>query len=93
MILFSLGLFMNDGTILQDWRIPGVLQRFAIAYLTVGVILLFVPKIGARGDKGRSALMNIQGGEIAVDEGTHLLGLLSLLLFALVLNLAFVRLF
>src|SRR6185437_13066813 len=46
-ILFCLGLFLNNGHYLNDWRIPGVLQRFAVAYFVVGAIYLFVPKIYA----------------------------------------------
>ncbi|EGC32733.1 hypothetical protein DICPUDRAFT_49381 [Dictyostelium purpureum] len=42
-ILFALGLFINNGVNLQHWRILGVLQRFAISYLIVGLIMLFVP--------------------------------------------------
>jgi hypothetical protein len=32
-ILFGLGLFLNNGFDLQHWRIPGVLQRFGGSYL------------------------------------------------------------
>lgn len=32
-ILFGLGLFLNNGFDLQHWRIPGVLQRFGVSYL------------------------------------------------------------
>ncbi|KAM9991026.1 hypothetical protein ACTFIY_007084 [Dictyostelium cf. discoideum] len=42
-ILFALGLFINNGVNLQQWRILGVLQRFSISYLVVGSIMLFVP--------------------------------------------------
>ncbi|XP_046863159.1 heparan-alpha-glucosaminide N-acetyltransferase-like isoform X2 [Xenia sp. Carnegie-2017] len=35
LILFALGLLMNKGTDLSSFRIPGVLQRFAISYFVV----------------------------------------------------------
>ena len=44
-ILFGLGLFLNDGFVTSQWRIPGVLQRFSISYLVVSAILLYVPKL------------------------------------------------
>eukprot|EP01111_Echinosteliopsis_oligospora_P017978 TRINITY_DN8006_c0_g1_i1.p1 TRINITY_DN8006_c0_g1~~TRINITY_DN8006_c0_g1_i1.p1 ORF type:complete len:620 (+),score=124.10 TRINITY_DN8006_c0_g1_i1:36-1895(+) len=47
-ILFALGLFINNGHEILTWRIPGVLQRFAVAYLVTALILLFVPTVGAR---------------------------------------------
>jgi heparan-alpha-glucosaminide N-acetyltransferase len=62
LILFGLGLFfINGGHDYKTWRIPGVLQRFGVAYLVVGLILMFVPKwkwmwtwrlIGQRGRQG-----------------------------------------
>ncbi|KAF2074610.1 hypothetical protein CYY_004080 [Polysphondylium violaceum] len=42
-ILFSLGLFLNNGQHLTHWRILGVLQRFAVSYLVTGLIMLFIP--------------------------------------------------
>ncbi len=45
MILFALGLFINNGFDLPNWRIPGVLQRFAISYLFVSLIIMYVPRI------------------------------------------------
>jgi heparan-alpha-glucosaminide N-acetyltransferase len=47
-ILFALGMFINNGQYILYWRIPGVLQRFAIAYLITGIVILFVPTIGKR---------------------------------------------
>jgi heparan-alpha-glucosaminide N-acetyltransferase len=44
-ILFGLGLFLNNGSNLSTWRIPGVLQRFGLSYLVVSCIVLFVPKM------------------------------------------------
>jgi len=35
---------MNNGFDWKTWRIPGVLMRFAVAYLVVGLVILFVPK-------------------------------------------------
>ena len=51
-ILFGLGLFLNGypfgifgprgfGEFLETWRIPGVLQRIAICYLVVSLLVLF----------------------------------------------------
>jgi hypothetical protein len=65
-ILFCLGLFINNGYDLYNWRVPGdlaqywrytctprtdphhcrvsgVLQRFAVSYLAVALILIFAP--------------------------------------------------
>lgn len=38
--LFLLGLFLNDGYYLEDWRIPGVLQYFGISYLVTSFTVL-----------------------------------------------------
>ncbi len=35
---------MNNGYDYKHWRIPGVLQRFAVAYLVVGLVVIFIPK-------------------------------------------------
>lgn len=40
--LFSIGLFLNNGVDLQEWRIPGVLQYFAMSYLVVGLLETFL---------------------------------------------------
>jgi heparan-alpha-glucosaminide N-acetyltransferase len=45
-ILFALGMYINNGANILFWRIPGVLQRFAVAYLVTGLVILFVPTIG-----------------------------------------------
>jgi len=50
-ILFALGLFINNGFDVANWRIPGVLQRFAIAYFMVSMIIIFVPKIQMKNDE------------------------------------------
>jgi len=42
--LFALGLFLNNGYDLAHWRIPGVLQYFAFAYLVCAVVLVTVPE-------------------------------------------------
>eukprot|EP01132_Coremiostelium_polycephalum_P005301 gene5301-6601_t len=42
-ILFALGLFINNGFHITHWRILGVLQRFGVSYLVTGLIMLFVP--------------------------------------------------
>ncbi|KAL6080547.1 Heparan-alpha-glucosaminide N-acetyltransferase [Balamuthia mandrillaris] len=44
-ILFGLGLWLNNGYDYKHWRILGVLQRFGVAYFVVGCIALFVPKL------------------------------------------------
>eukprot|EP01112_Ceratiomyxa_fruticulosa_P015518 TRINITY_DN456_c0_g1_i2.p1 TRINITY_DN456_c0_g1~~TRINITY_DN456_c0_g1_i2.p1 ORF type:complete len:652 (-),score=106.89 TRINITY_DN456_c0_g1_i2:2-1957(-) len=43
LILFGLGVFLNNGTVITQWRIPGVLQRFGGSYFFVSLIMLFVP--------------------------------------------------
>ena len=44
--LFAIGLFVNafPEFVVQTWRIPGVLTRFAACYLVVGLIYLFTRK-------------------------------------------------
>jgi len=42
-ILFALGLFVNNGSDLAHWRILGVLQRVSISYLITSTIVIFVP--------------------------------------------------
>ena len=44
-ILFLLGMFLNNGFDLGDWRIPGVLQRFGVGYLLIALIVSYVPKL------------------------------------------------
>lgn len=39
-ILFGLGLFLNNGFNYDKWRIPGVLQYFAVSYFLVSVTVL-----------------------------------------------------
>ena len=44
-ILFGLGLFLiNNGHNYENWRIPGVLQRFGVSYFVVSMALIFVPR-------------------------------------------------
>jgi len=40
--LFCIGLFLNNGVNLQEWRVPGVLQYFAMSYLVVGLLETFL---------------------------------------------------
>jgi len=40
--LFGIGLFLNNGVNLSEWRIPGVLQYFAISYLVIGLLETFL---------------------------------------------------
>eukprot|EP01126_Amoeba_proteus_P050435 TRINITY_DN5957_c0_g1_i5.p1 TRINITY_DN5957_c0_g1~~TRINITY_DN5957_c0_g1_i5.p1 ORF type:complete len:480 (-),score=49.36 TRINITY_DN5957_c0_g1_i5:315-1754(-) len=47
-ILFGLGLFINQPRDIVNIRIPGVLQRFAISYFVVSLVVLFVPKWNSR---------------------------------------------
>lgn len=47
-ILFALGLFINDSSNILYIRILGVLQRFAIAYFVTGITLLYVPILGIK---------------------------------------------
>lgn len=42
--LFLLGLFLNNGHDLPHWRIPGVLQYFAVAFLFCALLNLLVPQ-------------------------------------------------
>ena len=44
-ILFGLGLVVNNGSDLPKWRIPGVLQRFGVSYLVACTIVTFVPQL------------------------------------------------
>ena len=44
LLLFALGMFLNNGWDLGQWRIPGVLQRFGVGYLVIAVIVSYVPK-------------------------------------------------
>ncbi|XP_057309228.1 heparan-alpha-glucosaminide N-acetyltransferase-like isoform X2 [Hydractinia symbiolongicarpus] len=42
--LLALGLFLNNGSNLTHWRLPGVLQRFALSYFAVAMVnLIFTP--------------------------------------------------
>lgn len=42
--LFALGLFLNNGYDLRHWRIPGVLQYFAVSFLFCSFLNLLVPQ-------------------------------------------------
>lgn len=42
-ILFALGMFINNGHYLYHWRILGVLQRFGVSYLVVGFATYYIP--------------------------------------------------
>jgi heparan-alpha-glucosaminide N-acetyltransferase len=44
-ILFCLGIFLNNGFTLSHWRIPGVLQRFAISYFVVALTELITSEV------------------------------------------------
>ncbi|XP_065909111.1 heparan-alpha-glucosaminide N-acetyltransferase-like [Dysidea avara] len=47
-ILFGLGLFLNNGFDLQHWRIPGVLQRFGVSYFAVAMTELLCTRLYPR---------------------------------------------
>ena len=47
-ILFALGLIINNCFIIEQCRVPGVLQRFAVSYLFCTLIVIFVPRIHLR---------------------------------------------
>jgi heparan-alpha-glucosaminide N-acetyltransferase len=42
LILFGLGLFMNGGYYYKEWRIPGVLQYFAVSYFVTSATVLLL---------------------------------------------------
>ena len=44
--MLSFFLFFSPvGYDLSHWRIPGVLQRFGVSYLVVGLVDIFVPSL------------------------------------------------
>jgi heparan-alpha-glucosaminide N-acetyltransferase len=43
--LLLVGLFLNNGLVLEQWRFLGVLQYFAVAALCVALIDIWVPKL------------------------------------------------
>eukprot|EP01130_Rhizamoeba_saxonica_P010656 TRINITY_DN4387_c0_g1_i1.p1 TRINITY_DN4387_c0_g1~~TRINITY_DN4387_c0_g1_i1.p1 ORF type:complete len:541 (-),score=72.74 TRINITY_DN4387_c0_g1_i1:35-1657(-) len=45
-ILFVLGLLLNNGHNLDTWRIPGVLQRISLTYAITSIIILCIPSFG-----------------------------------------------
>lgn len=49
--LAALGMFLNNGHYINYWRLPGVLQRFGLAYFVIGTLYIFMPKITAKKDK------------------------------------------
>ena len=60
--LLAVGLFLNNGIVLSNWRMPGVLQYFAVVVLVVSWIAIFVPKLNCNssessqvGDNNRAA--------------------------------------
>ena len=72
-ILFVLGLAVsNDGggaSTLAQLRLMGVLQRFALSYLIVALILLFSPKLGAAREGARPVgVVDAAGGADALDD-------------------------
>jgi hypothetical protein len=49
MILFGLGLFLNDGNDYKNWRIPGVLQYFGVSYFVTSMtVLYYLPTTNVR---------------------------------------------
>ncbi len=47
-ILFAMGLIVNNCFVVQQCRVPGVLQRFAVSYFFTTLIVLFVPRLSCR---------------------------------------------
>jgi heparan-alpha-glucosaminide N-acetyltransferase len=45
--LFGLGLFLNNGSSLSEWRVLGVLQYFAVSYAIVGTVEVLLPPVAA----------------------------------------------
>ena len=45
--LYALGLFINNGAQLGQWRVLGVLQYFAVSQLVVGLVDIFVPVLAS----------------------------------------------
>lgn len=43
--LYAIGLFLNNGTDLSNWRIPGVLQYFGVSGMICGLVDIFVPRL------------------------------------------------
>ena len=43
--LFLLGMFQNNGFYLSDWTLYSILQRLALTYLVISLLLLHLPKI------------------------------------------------
>ena len=56
-LLFALGLFLNNGYDMSLWRIPGVLQYFAISYFTVAATVLVCYRQTAARLKNREPLV------------------------------------
>ena len=62
LILYILGICVsNGGELFSELRLMGVLQRFGISYLIVGLILIHVPKVGS----GR-VVEEVEGEEVVV---------------------------
>ena len=61
-ILYFLGICVsNGGNLFSELRLMGVLQRFGISYLIVGLIIIHVPKVGS----GRK-VEDVDGEEVVV---------------------------
>jgi heparan-alpha-glucosaminide N-acetyltransferase len=93
-ILFGLGLFLNNGWDLDHWRIPGVLQRFAISYLCVALIIMYVPKwsttkIRIRNIHENTSFTGVVGGVLADVTPYWVQWVVTLLILTLFLLLTF----
>lgn len=49
--LAALGMFLNNGHYINYWRLPGVLQRFGLAYFVIGSMYIFMPKFTAKKER------------------------------------------
>ena len=64
-ILFALGLIVNNCFLIDQCRVPGVLQRFAVSYFFTVLIVIFVPRIHFRYDGASHAFASFR--EIYLD--------------------------
>ena len=60
--IYALGLFLNNGTNLSEWRVIGVLPYFAVSNLIVGLLEAFVHPEALSGDAEGGAAASTAGG-------------------------------
>ena len=56
-VFFGIGLWMNDGFDYGEWRIPGVLQYFAVSYLVTALTILGFREHTRRGLRAREPIL------------------------------------